>query len=77
MTIGIGVLATIGIIFCGYIIMTARDNAEQITKAKRRLLEIVIGIVLWALFTVILWLFVPSADSVTGDIVSNIIQHMK
>ncbi len=35
LTAGIGVLATIGVIFCGYIILTARDDEAQVSKAKK------------------------------------------
>ena len=51
---GIIVLATIGVIVCGVMILTARDNASQAAKAKKRLLDIVIGLIAYALmFTVI------------------------
>ena len=63
LSIGIGVLATIGLIFCGYLIMSARDNEQQIVKAKRRLLEIVIGIVIWALGAGAVLLFVPDQEA--------------
>ena len=40
---GVVVVGTIGIVICGYIWMTARDNEAQVAKAKKRLIEIVIG----------------------------------
>lgn len=64
MTIGIVIFATIGIIICGYLIMTARDNAEQISKAKKRILEIVIGLILWALLTFVIALLLPRTEHV-------------
>ena len=59
LSVGIGVLATIGLIICGYLIMTARDNEAQVSKAKKRLLEIVIGVVIWALGAALVYLLVP------------------
>ena len=63
LSIGIGVLATIGIIVCGYLIMSARDNEAQVQKAKKRLLEIVIGVVLWALGALVLLLIIPDSEA--------------
>ena len=47
LTGGVVVVGTIGIIVCGYIYMTARDNEAQVAKAKKRMVEIVIGIVVF------------------------------
>ena len=58
-SMGIIVLATIGIIICGIKIITARDSAEQIAKAKKRILEIVVGIALYIMMFLIVNLFVP------------------
>ena len=75
MTAGVIVAGTIGIIFCGYQVLTARENTEQLTKAKRRLWEIVIGLVLWVTASFLITLFLPKADttvlqSVIRDILS-------
>ena len=58
MTIGIVVLGTIGLILCGYTIMTARDDEAKIAKAKKRIIEIVIGLILWTLIDLIVSLFI-------------------
>lgn len=63
LSIGIGVLATIGLIICGYLIMSARDNEAQVQKAKKRMVEIVIGIVLWALGALALLLIIPDSEA--------------
>ncbi len=63
MTVGIGVLGTIGLIVCGYLIMTARDNEQQIEKAKKRMVEIVIGIVIWVIGAGVVLLFVPDQEA--------------
>ena len=50
MTAGIGVLSMAGIIWVGFVYMTAADNAEKTRLAKKRLLEIVVGLLLWGVF---------------------------
>ncbi|MFV0485171.1 MAG: D-alanyl-D-alanine carboxypeptidase family protein [Candidatus Saccharimonadales bacterium] len=52
-TLGIGILATIGIVITGIMWLTARDNEQQVVKSKNRMFNIVIGIMVWGL----LWLF--------------------
>ena len=49
MSIGAGILATIGIGIFGLQYLKAGGNEEQTRKAKRRLIEIVIGLVLFVL----------------------------
>ena len=49
MTIGIGILAVIGITVTGIQYMTASGNEEQVRKSKRRILEIVIGLAAYVL----------------------------
>ena len=56
---GVLVAATIGIIICGVIILTARDDASKLAKAKRRLLDIVIGIVVYVLMFSIINFILP------------------
>lgn len=61
---GLGVAATLGVVIAGIYYMTARDNEQQVTVAKRRLYEIVIGLVAWALmYTVLNWL-IPGGLSI-------------
>lgn len=48
LSIGVGVLAAIGITVVGIKYLTARDSEEQTRKAKRRMLEIVIGLAIYA-----------------------------
>lgn len=57
------VAGTVGIIICGVMIMTARDNEVQLAKGKKRLLEVVIGIIAWVLLAVIANLFIPRSSS--------------
>lgn len=57
------VAGTVGIIICGFLWMTARDNEAQVAMAKRRMLDIVIGIVAWVLLALIANLFIPKTSS--------------
>ncbi len=63
---------TVGIIICGFLWMTARDNEAQVAKAKKRLLEIVVGIIAWVLLALLANLFIPKKstdieDNIDGD----------
>lgn len=49
LSIGIGILAIIGITIVGIKYLTAKGNIEQTKKAKHRLLQIVIGLVTYIL----------------------------
>jgi hypothetical protein len=69
MTGAVVVAGTIGIIICGVLWMTARDNEAQVATAKRRLLEIVIGIVAWGLISVLINFLIPQEESTTNSIV--------
>ena len=48
--------------------MTARDNPVQVQKAKKRILEIVIGIVIWVLLAILIALFLPASDDVVNEV---------
>lgn len=61
--VGIGVMGTIGIIVCGILILTAGDNPEKVKKAKQRLIDVVIGVVLAVLLTGLGYLLLPTANS--------------
>jgi hypothetical protein len=57
MTTGIGILGVIGIIVVGIQYLTAGDNKTQTQKAKRRMVEIVIGLAAFAiLYSLLQWL---------------------
>jgi hypothetical protein len=59
MTAGVGILATIGLVISGMQWMTARDKEDQIVKAKSRIFNIVIGVVVWALMWLVLTWLIP------------------
>ena len=62
MTAGIIVAGTIGIIICGYTVTMARDNTAQVQKAKSRIFEIVIGLVVWVLGAALIHFLLPKAN---------------
>ena len=53
LTWGVGIAGTAGIIFTGIQYMTAKDDVAQLTKAKNRLIQIVIGLAAYA----VMWAF--------------------
>jgi hypothetical protein len=73
------VVGSVGIVVCGVLWMTARDNEGQIAKAKKRLLEIVIGMIAFILFGLLANLLIPkSSDDINGEIkVSAITEEVK
>ena len=54
MTIGVGILGVVGISVVGIQYLTAGGSEEKTRKAKRRLFEIIIGLVVYAIFYAIL-----------------------
>ena len=57
MTVGVGILSVIGISVVGVQYLTAGGNEEQTRKAKRRMFEIIIGVVLYVVaFALMSWL---------------------
>ena len=52
-TWGVGIAGTLGIVLVGIQYMTSKDDPAQMTKAKSRMIQIVIGLVAYAL----LWAF--------------------
>ena len=60
LAIGIGILGVIGITIVGIQYLTAGGNEEKTRKAKRRMLEIVIGLVAYVLLYAALQWLLPS-----------------
>ena len=57
LTIGVGVLGVLGIVIAGIQYVTAADNEQQMAKAKQRIIEVVIGLVIYAvMYSVLQWL---------------------
>lgn len=60
MTIGIGVLGVVGITIVGIQYLTAGGSEEKTRKAKRRMFEIVLGLVAYVLVYAFLKWLMPS-----------------
>lgn len=57
MTVGVGILSVIGISVVGVQYLTAGGSEEQTRKAKRRMFEIIIGVVIYVVaFALMSWL---------------------
>ena len=72
LTISAGMAGTLGVLFTGYIVMTAAGDSGKLVSAKNRFYAIVIGLVLWCGMSIVLDLlimpignFSPVVD--TGD----------
>jgi hypothetical protein len=59
LSIGAGIFAVIGISISGVQYLTAGGNEEKTRKAKRRIIEIVIGLALFVLMYSLLYFLVP------------------
>lgn len=59
MTFGVGILATIGFVISGYQYITAKDDASKVQKAKDRILQIVIGLAVYAVMWGLLQFLLP------------------
>ena len=72
LTAGIVIAGTVGIIWTGRIILTARDNQADVEKAKQRMSQIVLGFGVWAVAYAGAGFFIPgfygslTAPDVTG-----------
>ena len=72
LTAGIVIAGTVGIIWTGRIILTARDNQADVEKAKQRMSQIVLGFAVWAVAYAGAGFFIPgfygslTAPDVTG-----------
>ena len=60
MSIGVGILGVLGIVIVGIQYLTAGGNEEQTRKAKRRMFEIVIGLVAYVLVYAFLKFLLPT-----------------
>jgi hypothetical protein len=68
MSIGVGVLAVIGISVSGVQYLTAGGSEEKTRKAKRRILEIVIGLIAYVLIYALLKFLLPGFNGVPDKI---------
>lgn len=63
MTFGVGIAGTIGIVIAGIQYASAKDNDQQVAKAKMRIFQIVIGMIIWAVLYVALRWLLPNFGS--------------
>ncbi len=66
MTAGVVVLAIVGITISGIQWLTARDNESQIVKAKSRIFNVVLGLVVWAVMWLVLSWLIPGGINLGG-----------
>jgi len=59
LTYGVGILATIGIVWAGIMYTTAGDSVEKTTKAKNRIFEIVLGLIAYAVIVIVAQFLIP------------------
>jgi len=59
LTYGVALAATLGIVISGIQYTTAGDNSGQVQKAKNRIVQIVIGLVIYAVFWGLLQFLLP------------------
>lgn len=74
-TIGVGMLATIGLISAGFMYLSARENESQVTKAKQRIREIVLGLLLWILIVACMGLLLPGDNEKAYEVIQGAITH--
>ena len=67
LSIGIGILGVIGILIVGIQYLTAGGNEEKTRKAKRRMFEIVIGLVAYAVIYALLKFLLPGFNGVNNS----------
>ena len=61
---GLGAAATVGVVIAGIVYLTARDNPQQVALAKRRLIEISIGLAAWAMLFALLRFLIPGFSGI-------------
>ena len=59
MTVGVGILGVLGITIVGIQYLTAGGSEEKTRKAKRRLFEIIIGLVAYVVIYALLYWLIP------------------
>ena len=59
LTWGVGILAAIGLVITGIQYATAGDSTEKTAKAKKRIAEIVIGLLAFAVLAIVATWLIP------------------
>ena len=63
MTYGIGILGVVGIVISGIQYITSQGDPGKMAKAKNRIIEVVIGLVLYAVMYAALYFLVPGFNT--------------
>lgn len=67
LNVGVGVLGVLGIVIVGIQYLTSGGNEEQMRKSKRRLFEIVIGLIAYVLiYAALTWLLPGFGNATTS-----------
>ena len=64
---GLGVAATIGVVIAGVMYLSAKDSPDKIAAAKKRLAEVAIGLVAWAVMAAVLNWLIPGGVSLDPE----------
>lgn len=67
LTYGLGVAATIGVVIAGVMYLTAKDSPDKVAAAKKRLLEVVLGLVAWAMMAAVLNWLIPGGVNLNSE----------
>ncbi len=67
------IAGTVGIIICAVLILTARDNEQQLALGKKRLMQVIIGMIAWIMFSVLANLFIPKTSTKIDTVVNGVI----
>lgn len=67
LTYGLGVAATIGVVIAGVMYLTARDSPDKVAAAKKRLIEVVLGLVAWAMMAAVLNWLIPGGVNLNSE----------
>ena len=67
------IAGTVGIIICAVLILTARDNEQQLALGKKRLMQVIIGMIAWIMFSVLANLFIPKTSTKIDEEINGVI----
>lgn len=62
-----GVAATIGVVIAGVMYLTAKDSPDKVAAAKKRLIEVVLGLVAWAMMAAVLNWLIPGGVNLNSE----------
>lgn len=72
LTAGVGILGTLGVIISGLQYMSSAGNPEMMTKAKKRLTEVAIGLITYGVMYAVLVFLIPGGISIPDVAVESV-----